>query len=169
MDEDEHVDSEGAEEVEEDHLERLEAKVSELEKELQYQAADMVNLRQKSAKERSEAIRYGPSSLARKILPLLSGMERAIKQSEGPDGAGFIEGTKMTLRGLRTALESEGVVHIEAMGKQFDPTKMEAIAMLPAPDGVQAGFVIEVIEEGYLLHERVLVASKVIVAEMSEE
>lgn len=169
MNEDEHVDSEGAEEVEEDHLGRLEAKVSELEKELQYQAADMVNLRQKSAKERSEAIRYGPSSLARKILPLLSGMERAIKQSEGPDGVGFIEGTKMTLRGLRTALESEGVVHIEAMGKQFDPTKMEAIAMLPAPDGVQAGFVIEVIEEGYLLHERVLVASKVIVAEMSEE
>ena len=169
MNEDEHVDSESTEEVEEDHLERLEAKVSELEKELQYQAADMVNLRQKSAKERSEAIRYGPSSLARKILPLLSGMERAIKQSEGPDGVGFIEGTKMTLRGLRTALESEGVVHIEAMGKQFDPTKMEAIAMLPAPDGVQAGFVIEVIEEGYLLHERVLVASKVIVAEMSEE
>ena len=41
--------------------------------------------------------------------------------------------------------------------------------MLPAPDGVQAGFVIEVVEEGYLLHERVLVASKVIVAEMSEE
>ena len=56
MNEDEHDDSEGAEEVEEDHLERLEAKVSELEKELQYQAADMVNLRQKSAKERSEAI-----------------------------------------------------------------------------------------------------------------
>ena len=78
MDEDEHADSEGTEEVEESQLERLEAKISELEKELQYQAADMVNLRQKSAKERSEAIRYGPSSLARKILPLLGGMERAI-------------------------------------------------------------------------------------------
>ena len=51
MNEDEHVDSEGAEEVEEDHLERLEAKVSELEKELQYQAADMVNLRQKYTDE----------------------------------------------------------------------------------------------------------------------
>ena len=96
-------------------------------------------------------------------------MEKAINQSEGTDGVGFIEGTQMTLRGLRTALESEGVVHIEAMEKQFDPTKMEAIAMLPAPDGVQPGFVIEVIEEGYLLHERVLVASKVIVAEITEE
>ena len=155
--------------VEEDELEQLKGKVAELEQELQYYAADISNIRQKAAKDRSQAIRFGSSSLAKKILPLLSGMERAINQSEGTDGVGFIEGTKMTLRGLRTALESEGVVHIEAMGIRFDPTKMEAIAMLPAPDGVQPGFVIEVIEEGYLLHERVLVASKVIVAEMSEE
>ena len=66
----------------------------------------------------------------------------------------------MTLRGLRTALESEGVTHIESMKKQFDPTKMEAVAMLPAPDGVEPGAVIEVIEEGYMLHDRVLRASK---------
>ena len=155
--------------IEEDEVEQLKAKVAELEQELRYYAADISNIRQKAAKDRSQAIRFGSSSLAKKILPLLSGMERAINQSEGPDGAGFMEGTKMTLRGLKAALESEGVVHIEAMGKQFDPTKMEAIAMLPAPDGIQAGFVIEVIEEGFMLHERVLVASKVIVAEMSEE
>ena len=155
--------------IKEDEVEQLKAKVAELEQELRYYAADISNIRQKAAKDRSQAIRFGSSSLAKKILPLLSGMERAINQSEGPDGAGFMEGTKMTLRGLKAALESEGVVHIEAMGKQFDPTKMEAIAMLPAPDGIQAGFVIEVIEEGFMLHERVLVASKVIVAEMSEE
>ena len=155
--------------IKEDEVEQLKAKVAELEQELRYYAADISNIRQKAAKDRSQAIRFGSSSLAKKILPLLTGMERAINQSEGPDGAGFMEGTKMTLRGLKAALESEGVVHIEAMGKQFDPTKMEAIAMLPAPDGIQAGFVIEVIEEGFMLHERVLVASKVIVAEMSEE
>ena len=54
------------------------------------------------------------------------------------------------------------------MGEQFDPTKMEAVAMLPAPDGVSPGVVIEVIEEGYMLHERVLRASRVIVAEYGE-
>ena len=75
----------------------------------------------------------------------------------------------MTIRGLRTALESEGVTHIEAIGNKFDPTKMEAIAMLPAPVGVEPGSVMEVIEEGYMLHERVLIASKVIVADMAEE
>ena len=74
----------------------------------------------------------------------------------------------MTLKGFKTALESEGVTHIESMGEQFAPTKMEAVAMLPAPDGVSPGVVIEVIEEGYMLHERVLRASRVIVAEYGE-
>tara|TARA_B100000575_G_scaffold65227_1_gene50053 strand:- start:26717 stop:27226 length:510 start_codon:yes stop_codon:yes gene_type:complete len=169
VDEEEQVDASDIEVIENDRLEELEHKISSLEKELQYQTADMANLRQKSAKERSEAIRYGSSSLARKILPLLSGMEKAISQKDGPDGDGFIEGTKNTIRGLRTALESEGVIHIEAIGNKFDPTKMEAIAMLPAPVGVEPGCVMEVIEEGYMLHERVLIASKVIVADMAEE
>ena len=154
--------------VEEDELEQLKGKVAELEQELQYYAADISNIRQKAAKDRSQAIRFGSSSLAKKILPLLSGMERAINQSEGGKFEGLLEGTKMTLKGFKTALESEGVTHIESMGEQFDPTKMEAVAMLPAPDGVSPGVVIEVIEEGYMLHERVLRASRVIVAEYGE-
>ena len=154
--------------VEEDELEQLKGKVAELEQELQYYAADISNIRQKAAKDRSQAIRFGSSSLAKKILPLLSGMERAINQSEGGKFEGFLEGTKMTLKGFKTALESEGVTHIESMGEQFDPTKMEAVAMLPAPEGVSPGAVIEVIEEGYMLHERVLRASRVIVAEYGE-
>jgi len=158
----------GVEIIDEDEVEQLKGKVAELEKELQYHAADMANLRQKSAKERSELVRYGSSSLARKILPLLSGMERAISQSEGKNSEGFVEGTKMTLRGFKVALESEGVTHIESMGKQFDPTKMEAVAVLPAAEGVSPGAVIEVIEEGYMLHDRVLRASRVIVSDSGE-
>ncbi|DAC44651.1 MAG TPA: nucleotide exchange factor GrpE [Candidatus Thalassarchaeaceae archaeon] len=155
--------------VEEDELESLKMRVAELEQELQYYAADIANMRQKSAKERSRAIRFGSSSLAGKILPLLSGLERAISLSEGESGEGFLEGTKMTLRGFKAALESEGVTHIESLGKQFDPTKMEAVAMLPATNGIAPGVVIEVIEEGYMLHERVLRASRVIVADSDED
>jgi len=155
--------------IEEDELESLKMRVAELEQELQYYAADIANMRQKSAKERSRAIRFGSSSLAGKILPLLSGLERAISLSEGESGEGFLEGTKMTLRGFKAALESEGVTHIESLGKQFDPTKMEAVAMLPATNGIAPGVVIEVIEEGYMLHERVLRASRVIVADSDED
>ena len=99
--------------VEEDELEQLKGKVAELEQELQYYAADISNIRQKAAKDRSQAIRFGSSSLAKKILPLLSGMERAINQSEGGKFEGFLEGTKMTLKGFKTALESElSLIHI---------------------------------------------------------
>lgn len=154
--------------VEKDEVDQLKTKVSELEQELQYYAADISNIRQKAAKERSQSIRYGSSSLAKKILPLLSGMERAMAQSEGENSEGFLEGAKMTLRGFKTALESEGVTHIQSMGKQFDPTRMEAVAILPAPDGMDPGAVIEVIEEGYMLHDRVLRASRVIVADSDE-
>ncbi len=150
-------------------IETLEERISHLEKELQYSAAEMSNMRQKAAKERSEAIRFGPSSLARKILPLIGNMERALNQSDGVDNLGFIEGVRMTLRGLRTALESEGVSHIESMGEKFDPTKMEAIAMIPSPEGVDSGTVVEVVEEGYMIHDRVLRASRVIVAESTED
>ena len=111
MSEEEEGAPDGIEIVEEGELEQLKGKVAELEQELQYYAADISNIRQKAAKDRSQAIRFGSSSLAKKILPLLSGMERAIKQSEGPDRVGFIEGTKMTLRGLRTALELS-LIHI---------------------------------------------------------
>ena len=168
MSEKEEGHSDEVEIVEEDEVEQLRGRVAELEQELQYYAEDISNIRQKAAKDRSQAIRFGSSSLAKKILPLLSGMERAINQSEGGKFEGFLEGTKMTLKGFKTALESEGVTHIESMGEQFDPTKMEAVAMLPAPDGVSPGVVIEVIEEGYMLHERVLRASRVIVAEYGE-
>ena len=83
-------------------------------------------------------------------------------------GAPAAATTAHALSSNTLALESEGVTHIESMGEQFDPTKMEAVAMLPAPDGVSPGVVIEVIEEGYMLHERVLRASRVIVAEYGE-
>ncbi len=168
MSEEEEGHRDEVENVEEDEVTQLKRKVAELEQELQYYAADISNIRQKAAKDRSQAIRFGSSSLAKKILPLLSGMERAISQSDGENSEGFVEGTKMTLRGFKVALESEGVTHIESMGKQFDPTKMEAVAVLPAAEGVSPGAVIEVIEEGYMLHDRVLRASRVIVSDSGE-
>ena len=74
MSEEEGSHPDGVEIVEEDEVEQLKKKVAELEQEIQYYVADISNLRQKAAKERSQAIRFGSASLAKKILPLLSGM-----------------------------------------------------------------------------------------------
>ncbi len=61
-------------------------------------------------------------------------------------------------------MESEGVVKIE-VGADFDPTTMEAIATVPVPEGIEGGSVIEIVEVGYMYHDRILRAARVIVAE----
>ena len=79
------TDEAGEETVEQDEesdsIEDLEARVAELEKELQYSAAEMVNVRQRVAKERSEALRYGGMSMALRMLPLVDSLEKALELS----------------------------------------------------------------------------------------
>ncbi|MFL2493348.1 MAG: nucleotide exchange factor GrpE [Candidatus Thalassarchaeum sp.] len=149
---------------EEDPIAALEARVGELEKELQYSAAEMVNVRQRVARDRSDAIRYGGMSLALRMLPLLDSLEKALEAVEAEDSESLGEGVRLTLEGARAALESEGVVKIE-VGSTFDPTTMEAIATVPVPDGGERGSVIEIVEDGYMYHDRILRATRVIVAE----
>ncbi len=149
---------------EEDPLAALESRVEELEKELQYSAAEAVNIRQRAARDRSDAIRYGGMSLALRMLPLLDSLEKAIGAVDGEGLESLGEGVRLTLEGARAAMESEGVVKIE-VGSDFDPTTMEAIATVPVPEGSKPGSVIEIIEVGYMYHDRILRAARVIVAE----
>ncbi|MEC7686722.1 MAG: nucleotide exchange factor GrpE [Candidatus Thermoplasmatota archaeon] len=153
-----------SEDEEEDPLAALETRVEELEKDLQYSAAEMVNVRQRAARDRSDAIRYGGMSLALRMLPLLDSLEKALEAAEGEDLESLGEGVRLTLEGARAAMESEGVVKIE-VGSEFDPTTMEAIATVPLPNGHKAGSVIEIVEVGYMYHDRILRAARVIVAE----
>ena len=147
-----------------DPVKSLENRVAELEKELQYSAAEIVNVRQRAAKERSEVMRYGGMSMALRMLPLVDSLEKALAASDGEGSEALSEGVRLTLEGARAALEAEGVSQID-VESSFDPTKMEAIATVPVPEGAVAGSVIEVVEVGYMYHDRVLRAARVIVAE----
>ena len=162
-----------AEEVPDDETETpieeepdFETMVSELEKEIQYAKAETANAVQRAARDRSEALRYGGASLARRIIPAIDHLSKAVGASEGEQGSeSVIEGVRLTLDGLRSSLESEGISQIDALGEKFDPTCIEAIATVPCPEGKEPGSVIEVIESGYRMHDRILRASRVIVAE----
>lgn len=144
----------------------FETMVSELEKEIQYAKAETANAVQRAARDRSEALKYGGASLARRIIPAIDHLSKAVDASEGEQGSeSVIEGVRLTLDGLRASLEAEGISQIDALGKKFDPTCMEAIATIPCPEGEEPGSVIEVIESGYRMHDRILRASRVIVAE----
>ncbi len=144
----------------------FEARVSELEEELQYARAETVNIAQRASRDRSETLKYGGASLARRFIPALDHLSKALEATEVGEGTeSVIAGVRLTLDGLRSSLESEGINEIEALGNDFDPTCMEAIATVPCPEGKNPGSVIEVIETGYRMHDRILRASKVIVAE----
>lgn len=147
-----------------DPIKTLEEKIQELEKEKQYSTAEIVNLRQRYARERNTLVKFSSMNLASKILPVLDNLEKAIS-IEDNESEKFIEGVKMTLKSLRSTLENEGVQKIDARDKLFDPSFMEAIAVIPTPEGKEPGSVVEIVEEGYMFHDRVLRPVKVIVSD----
>ena len=147
-----------------DPIKTLEEKIQELEKEKQYSTAEIVNLRQRYARERNTLVKFSSMNLASKILPVLDNLEKAIS-IEDNESQKFIEGVNMTLKSLRSTLENEGVQKIDARDKLFDPSFMEAIAVIPTPEGKEPGSVVEIVEEGYMFHDRVLRPVKVIVSD----
>ena len=147
-----------------DPIKTLEEKIQELEKEKQYSTAEIVNLRQRYARERNILVKFSSMNLASKILPVLDNLEKAIS-IENNESEKFIEGVNMTLKSLRSTLENEGVEKIDARDKLFDPSFMEAIAVIPTPEGKEPGSVVEIVEEGYMFHDRVLRPVKVIVSD----
>lgn len=147
-----------------DPIKILEEKVLELEKEKQYNAAEIINIRQRYARERNALVKFAGMNLAFNMLPVVDNLEKALT-IENNDSEKFIEGVNMTLKRLKSSLENEGVVKIEAKGEKFDPSFMEAIATIPSPNGEEEGMVIEIIEQGYMFHDRILRPVKVIVSE----
>ena len=147
-----------------DPLRILEEKIVELEKEKQYNAAEIINIRQRYARERNTLLKFAGMNLAFNILPVVDNLEKALS-IENNDSEKFIEGVNMTLKRLKNTLENEGVVKIEAKGQKFDPSFMESIAAIPSPNGEDSGVVIEIIEDGYMFHDRILRPVKVIVSE----
>ena len=147
-----------------DPLKILEEKILELEKEKQYNAAEIINIRQRYARERNALVKFAGMNLAFNMLPVVDNLEKALT-IENNDSEKFIEGVNMTLNRLKNSLENEGVVKIEAKGEKFDPSFMEAIATIPSPNGEEEGMVIEIIEQGYMFHDGILRPVKVIVSE----
>jgi molecular chaperone GrpE len=100
--------------------------------------------------------------IIKKILPVLDDLERAL-QNRSPEDA-WASGIELVVRKFQNILESEGVKKIEALGAEFDPNFHEAISHEPA-DGVQSGHVIGVVQNGYMIGERVIRPALVRVAQ----
>jgi molecular chaperone GrpE len=121
--------------------------------------ADAENVRKRGERDRREAEQYGGSKLARDLLPVYDNLRRALDTASVEQRAAnkaLIDGIELTLRELINVLGKHGVQPIApAVGEAFDPQLHQAMFEAPLP-GTRAGDIIQVMTEGFLLHERLL-------------
>ena len=121
--------------------------------------ADAENARKRADKDRREAENYGGSKLSRDLLPLYDNMKRALEvatEDQKAVSAALIEGIELTMRELVNVFGRHGITPITPqVGDKFDPKQHEAMFEAPLP-GTQAGNIIQVSTEGFMLHDRLL-------------
>ncbi len=126
-------------------------------------SAEFDNFRKRSARDLENARKYGAERLAQAILPVRDSLAAGLAASATADPDAVIKGQEATLRLVDDALAAVGITEIDPKGEPFDPSKHEALSTLPAANAAP-GSVLEVVQKGYQLHDRLLRAAKVIVA-----
>ena len=127
--------------------------------------AEFDNYRKRTLREKMDLVASGGSDVIKSILSVLDDMHRAVAASEKSDDiAALREGEKLVLQKFEEALRQKNVTEIEAVDKEFDPDFHEAVARFAAGED-KKGKVIDVVQRGYMLGEKVLRYAKVVVGE----
>ena len=134
--------------------------------------ADAENARKRAEKDRREAENYGGSKLSRDLLPIYDNMKRALEsatEEQKEVSAALIEGVELTMRELVNVFGKHGIEPITPqVGDRFDPKMHEAMFEAPLP-GTQAGSIIQVSTEGFMLHDRLLRPAQVGVSSNTQQ
>jgi len=149
----------------EQEMAKLREERNQLELQLQRQLADAANIRRRARQEMDDQKRRVIEGMAQELLPALDSFGMAITAFDGgnTDPKALIEGVRMTRMLLQSALERHGLQEIRATGVAFDPSKHEAVGMEPAA-GIAEGQVLRVLQAGYMIGDRVVRHSRVVVA-----
>lgn len=166
---DEHMDKQGEPS---DEAAALQAEVSKLEAQLNDMKnrylraqADLDNFRRRTRKEKEEQAKYASLSVIKALLPALDNLERALNAGRETDSSdGLIQGVEMVNRQILDTLEQEGLKPIPAVGEPFNPEYHEAVMQVQS-DEHEAGIVVEELQKGYQLKDRVIRPSMVKVSE----
>lgn len=147
-------------------LQKLQEENADLKDKLLRTLADMENLRRRTEKEVADAKTYGVTSFARDMLTFVDNLRRSIDnvpaelRAAGAPAATLVEGLELTERDFLSRLARHGVKKLEPQGAKFDPNKHEALFEVP-DESVPNGTVVQVVEDGYAIGERVLRPAKV--------
>jgi molecular chaperone GrpE len=146
-----------------DDIARLEAERDEYLELAQRVQADFENYRKRAARDQERMVAHAHERLVHELLPILDDLERTLEAAERHEEAALVDGVKLVEQSLRKALRKEGLVEIETDGP-FDPHVHEAL-LTQTEDGAVPGSVLQVVQRGYRIGDRVLRPAKVIVAE----
>ena len=126
--------------------------------------AEAENARRRAEESVEKAHKFGVEKFAKNLLPVLDSLEKALELSQNPEDP-MIQGVQATYRQFVQAMEKSGMTEIDPVGEKFDPTRHQAIAMVPAQEGQVSGQVAQVFQRGWLISDRVLRAAMVSVVQ----
>lgn len=146
--------------------EDLKTQLEKEKKEYLFLMAEFDNFRKRTMKEKSEIIRNSGEKVFKGLLPVVDDMERALKASESSDDADAMrEGMRLIYNKLRKYMEQNGVKEFDPDDNDFDADRHEAISAVPVPDEAQKGKILDTVEKGYMINDKVLRHAKVVVGQ----
>lgn len=163
------VEAEAVEELTEEQRlarenEELKASVEKEKKEYMFLMAEFDNFRKRTLREKSELIKNAAESAFKGLLPIVDDFERALKASEGVDDAASIrEGMELIYKKLKKYMEQNGVKEMDPADTVFDADRHEAISAVPVQDDSLKGKILDTVEKGYTINDKVLRHAKVVV------
>ncbi len=145
-------------------METLQATIETMKKDYLLLMADFDNFRKRTLKEKSELIKNGGENCMKEILPVIDDFERGLAAvNESSDVEAVKEGMVLIYNKFKSYLEQNGVKEIPTEGADFDTEYHEAVTLFPAPN--QKGKVIDTVQKGYTLNDKVIRFAKVVVGE----
>ena len=155
-----------AEEEEKDPLEKALEEIEQLKTQMLYKTAEFDNYRKRTLKEKAELILNGGEKAVSAILPIIDDMERAIENGAKTDDISVVrEGMELIYNKMMKALEGLGVKEIETENADFNTDVHEAVAMVPGMGDDKKGKVIDCLQKGYQLNDKVIRHAKVAVGQ----
>lgn len=147
-----------------EQIEDLEQEVGELKDKYIRLYAEFDNFRKRTARERLELMKTAGQDILQDLLPVLDDLDRAKEMVEKSGKAEDLQsGFDLIAHKLKKSLEAKGLTPMDSMGQPFDPEWHEAITEIPAPSEDMKGKVVDVIEKGYLLNDKIIRYAKVVV------
>ena len=149
-----------------DKTAEYEATIADLKDKYLRQAAEFDNYRKRVLKEKSELIQNGGDSVISSLLPIIDDFERALQNmKKSDDTAALKEGVELIYQKFMKTLESNGLKTIETKEADFNTDFHEAVAMIPAPNDESKGKVVDCVQKGYKLNDKVIRHAKVAVGQ----